>query len=376
MREVGTPGSVGAWYVARAAEKAGHEVVWGDHAGCDAELVSVHHVSDYDALATLPRVAPVRILGGHPTVSHYRYLLPHCDYLCRGEGESWIVEALRALEFGGPWPDGTATLAKPDTAPVFERPLPPLEAYYNPMNNNWYLEIARGCPSKCHYCELGWGWPYRIRATEEVLSVMAALPRGRLHLLAPDEAAHPGYGEMLATAKARGLSVSFGSSRIRSVMRGGDIPHPRSMLIRVGLDGLSERVRDAVGKPCSDRDVVAYFRTMTERGHCNFKVFMIFGYPFETMGDFDSFRRTMGAVLRLPRKVNAHLRMKFTPFIPNPITPLFSGGAVYDDSMRSAVDKWLADNKKPYRNPGWYVESDGIMSRASWEKQVELQART
>jgi len=93
-------GSIGAWYVAERARRAGHTVEMLRHPkrGFDVELVSLHHCDDFPKLAHMPKCAPIRIVGGHPMANNPRPAIPFADAICVGEGESWISEALTRKE--------------------------------------------------------------------------------------------------------------------------------------------------------------------------------------------------------------------------------------------------------------------------------------
>lgn len=383
-------GSMGAHYVESSARAAGFDVqrvsMNDDTSGFDVELVSVHHCTDFMRLRDAKRKAPIRLVGGHPMANNPRPALPFADAFCVGEGESWVVEALTAVRAGATARDlvhvpGTLVPSLWDgvlPAKREERPLPRHPAYLNRASEGhsavWYLEMARGCPFSCEYCELGWSLKYRPQDTDFLLEQVDTIDRSKsnkISLFAPDEASHPGYADVLRRIHKRGLVTSFGSMRLDVIVK-KDLPLKPNMLIRVGLDGLTEATRKRVRKPIKDEHVVNYFRYMCERGHRNFKVFMVVGYPWETVADFDEWERMMAAVLSIDVPKNTHLRVKFTPFIPQPVTPLGDAGTQYDDLMMDRIRGWFSRHAKPARNPGWYVESDGLMSRRTHELQVRL----
>ncbi len=105
-----------------------------------------------------------------------------------------------------------------------------------------------------------------------------------------------------------------------------------------------------------------------------YKMFFIFGYPWERMEDFDHFEQLMRRVFALPLRVNVSLRIKWTPFIPQPCTPLGKERARYDYRMVDKINIWHALNARPRRNPGWYVENDGLMEKRSHDWQCKLTA--
>lgn len=379
-------GSIGAHYVCEAARAAGYAVEIGP-GPCDVELVSVHHCEDFLRLARLPRQGCVRIAGGHVMANNCRPAIPYADAICIGEGETWIVEALRRLS-GDMRPESLrgmpGALVCSDwpcdiPAATWEDGVPRNPPYRNRgavgHAATWYLEMARGCPYSCHYCELGSTVPYRIQDTAWLCDQLRTLPRGaHVSLFAPDEASHPGYADCLRTIAECGLVTMFGSVRADQVAR-RDLPFSRNMLLRVGIDGLTQETRTRVGKPITDDAIAHYFTLMSQRGHANFKAFLVVGYPWERAADVDEWTALWERVRRIPRAANAHVRIKITPLIPQPSTPLADAAARYNMVLHDRMRQWFRKVAKPLRSdrPGWFIKQDGcIMSRRRWETQCRL----
>lgn len=387
-------GSIGAFYVAELARSLGHTVDFiapnTPRYHYDVELVSIHHPNDYPRFQVTPKHGKIRIVGGHVTYNNPRPLIPLTDVLCLGDGEEWIERALLILDnepldalrqlpgtiVSKYWHIG-------DTLPSrnYCEPLPDNPAYLNRPNTlsaTWYIEIARGCPYRCDYCELGNAMPYRYRPTVDILQLLDnldTLQSRKVNFFAPDHASHPGYVEIMEYAKTLGLRESFGSYRLDRILRmakKGVLPFAPNQLIRVGIDGLTESTRNRVHKRITNRQIVDYFRMMVDRGHINFKIFQMFGYPWETLEDFNEWERIMGIVLSIPVRKSISLRVKWTPLIPQPESPLGDATAKYDLAMVKRIRSWHQRVREPKSRPGWHVESDGLMSKRSHAKQIHL----
>jgi len=389
-------GSIGAWYIAEHARRAGYPVeIVRRPRKCDIELISLHHCLDFPRLAALPRYGKIRIVGGHPMQNNPRPVIPFTDIVCIGEGETWIKKALPLLEkFRSPdcladLP-GTILSSKwhvgdPIPASNIEQPLPDNPPYLNREEQTrkkaWYIEIARGCPYRCAFCEIGWSMPFRYYSTEHLKSVLAKADTSitrKINFYAPDEISHPHYHELFAYLKATGYSASFSSMRIDSILKRGLPDIKPNHLVRVGIDGLTEETRRRVNKPITNEMIIEYFRRFVERGHIYFKMFYIFGYPWEEPSDFDEFEELMNDLRTAiqPRK-NLIVRIKWTPFVPQPCTPLAHAKAKYDYKMVDRINVWHALNDRPRdrRKPGWYFSADGIiMGEESHRRQCELTA--
>lgn len=385
-------GSMGCQYVLNAARAAGFRIDYlspdDDASGYDVELVSVHHCTDFPRLKEMPKRGRLRIVGGHPTTNNIRPAIPFADVFCIGEGETWIVHALSRLNDGAsvealadlPGTIIPATWEQGQEVPRgnTEMPLPKHPPYLNRSGEGharvWYIEMARGCPFTCHYCELGWAWKYRPQDTGWLLEQVDACDKkqsNKISLFAPDEASHPGYGDILERIHQRGFVTSFGSMRLDVIVK-KNLPFKNNMLIRVGLDGITEATRYRVGRKISDEAVYDYFKFMSDRGHATFKVFVVFGYPWETEADFDEFEQLWDRIARLHRKVNARVRFKFTPLIPQPSTPLGDTHPSYHVGLAGRIRKWFERVGRPWSRPGWFVVNDGLMGPRSHALQCRL----
>ena len=389
-------GSIGAFYIAEHARRVGYHVDFlrRPAPGYDIELISVHHCTDFPRLAMMRKQARLRVVGGHPMQNNPRPVIPFADVVCIGEGESWIKQALPLLEqrceadvlSDLPGTIISANWKRGDVVPEanYERPLPDNPPYLNRPGTRsaaWYIEIARGCPYRCKFCELGNSSPFRLYPEEHLHNVLEQADvhiTRKINFYAPDEVSHPKYHELFAHLMKTGYSASFSSMRIDSILRRGIPPEMKTNhLIRVGIDGLTEETRFRVGKDITDDMIVEYFKLLTARGHVRFKMFYIFGYPWEKPGDFDGFSNLMDRLRReVTLKKNISVRIKWTPFIPQPCTPLGNTEPIYDFKMVDQIMVWHALNDKPrYRNkPNWFFEADakGPMSFRSHRRQVEL----
>lgn len=386
-------GSIGAEYVRRRAEKAGASIevlpLNSPKTGYDVEMVSVHHCTDISSLAALPKRGKVRLVGGHVTLSNPRPLIPFADAICVGEGESWVYEGVKLLSqdlrpeslealpgtilpsrfsSGDPLPPANHERPLPDNAPYLNRP--------GTLRARWYIEIARGCPFQCAYCEVGHSMPYRFYPLERILELMTMIDgkTTKINFFAPDEASHPNYPQLMEAIRDRGYRQGYGSYRAdRILKRGLELDIGREQLIRVGVDGLTEETRKRVGKPITNEMLLELFRRFSRQDHIQFKMFMMFGYPWEEFVDFDEWEDLMGKILAIPGRGYRWLRIKWTPLIPQPPTPLGKEKAPYRFDIAERIKRWhetkaVAASKLRH----WRIDNDGLMSAKSHAEQVRL----
>jgi len=210
--------------------------------------------------------------------------------------------------------------------------------------------------------------PYRYYSYDHILAKldMTNVSRARrISWFAPDESSHPSYNDLMQLIVDRGYRQDFGSYRIDQVLR-NEIKVKIGQLIRVGVDGLTEETRYRVKKKISNDMIVRYFRTLLLQGHHAFKIFMMFAYPWEKLSDFDEFEAVMNLILPMISKNKAHLRVKWTPLIPQPCTPLGKEKTNYNPLMEIRIKEWHREVR------GFGVECDGIMGAEAHAKQIEL----
>jgi radical SAM superfamily enzyme YgiQ (UPF0313 family) len=391
MRElcdINDSGSPGAYFIAHHVRMAGHSIDYPaiHNKKYDIELLSIHHSSDFLRLIDLPKIAPIRLIGGHPMQNNPLPVIPYCDAVFVGEGETAIKEALAKIEnnrlsalaglsgwiVSKEWEQGNKI-----PYPVIEKELPDTNPVYlnhaKTKSAAWYIEIARGCPYKCLYCELGNSTKYRFHTMDYIKhsidSIDLKIAR-KINVFAPDEASYPWYQEVISLIEGKGLSTSFSSMRIDTVQK-NNITLKKNHLIRIGIDGLTEKTRIKVGKNIKNIDVIKYFMSRISNGYVQFKIFMIFGYEWEALSDFEEFSDMMEAVRRLPYKKNISIRIKWTPFVPQPCTPLGNSIPKYDYEMVSKIKAWHEFVKTP-NGLGAYITNDGLMGEREHRRQIIL----
>lgn len=381
-------GSIGAFYVKHHAEKVGYTIDYlnSTKKDYDIEMISLHHCLDFLNLAKLPKRAKLRLIGGHPMQNNPRPIISYADAVFIGEGENLIGISLKQIEengidglknipgwiisknwkYGDKIPETVICDPLPDNPPYLNRP--------ETLSRAWYVEIARGCPFNCYYCELGYSTKFRIYNSEKIKKILNTCDltkTKKINFYAPDEASYPGYTELYKFLENKGFLSAFSSMRLESVMKNNP-PIRNNQLIRIGIDGLSEETRFKVNKKITNKMIIEYFQMLINQGHCNFKMFFIFGYPWEKLIDFKEFEYLMNMIKNIDLIKNISLRIKWTPFIPQPCTPLKDEKAKYDYNMVDKIMVWHALNKRPKQEPGIFIENDGLMTAKSHILQCDL----
>lgn len=189
------------------------------------------------------------------------------------------------------------------------------------------VEIARGCKYKCAFCSLGWRTPVRENTAADV--VVAIRESGkRVHLQAGDAESHSGIDEIRTALRAHGGSDQGWTGRLDSLFENPDQTIPGQKRYAFGVEGVSFRLRRAVGKGylTDDRlvdDTVRFLNAIEGDGVGRAAWHVIAGLPTERLDDarqLDSVVRRIDERRRW--KKHRNLSIHWQPFQPLPGTPM------------------------------------------------------
>jgi radical SAM superfamily enzyme YgiQ (UPF0313 family) len=318
----------GSKYVVAALEAAGHTVdvrTWdriGPPDGHDLVMVALMFCRQLPSLPELfrrlamePEAArrhgPPVIVGGHG-VHNPVPLARLFDRVVLGDGERIAVDLAADLTAWDHtphvWPNATGRAVK-RSEPCSTM----IARQYGKLTS--YIEITRGCRSKCGFCELGWTHTYREADREQVLSAIDSCERGRhVHLLGPDAASWPHYSEAIGRIRERGLVCTYNSMRVDT----SEHQTATADTCRHGIEGVSERLRKRLLKPYSTERIRERLLSLNAAGVHGIKLFLLWGLPWTQRCDYDELW-TMLNRLHLPG--GGKITLKLTGIIPQPGTP-------------------------------------------------------
>jgi len=188
------------------------------------------------------------------------------------------------------------------------------------------IEIARGCRYSCAFCGLGWRAPYRELDTDVLLDALRADGGKHVHLQAGDAESHSGISSLRACIAELGGRDQGWTGRLDSVDL--DVGVPATKRFAFGVEGVSHRLRRAVGKGALTDDfltdsTVAVLDAVQGEGQGRTAWHIIAGLPTQRLAE----ARDLAAVVRrigMARLtgVRRNLAIHIQPFQPLPGTPL------------------------------------------------------
>ena len=306
-------------------------------------LVTCVSTEAADFLRKLKKKYPEKTIivgGAASTLPHSLGL--YCDCVCVGDGQAFLkvlFEEGKEAAFALPnaWINGEARRVTIDHN--FPWDMPPIQA----EDKAYRVWCGRGCKNKCKFCQTGWGYEYSENPNPKQLLTQThqLLAEGKkVVYLSNDAAQHSFYHELPATVHG---SFSVGHLKKHGL--------PPARVVRLGVEGVSERLRRSVAKPISYQDLLDCTIWLNNNKK-SVRWFMIAGLPGETKEDWDELKQIIQEwKMRTTRGI---ITISFTAFCPEPATP-YATVAIDDDY-------W-----------GWYDEfNEWFYNGIGWSNRITL----
>jgi len=231
-------------------------------------------------------------------------------------------------------------------------PLDWLLPYIQIIHDRITLEIMRGCPNRCRFCQARQQYfPLRQRSSENILN------------LAQETYRHSGYEEVSLC----GLSVSDYTQMDKLLPRLVDLFKPKavgislpslkakalvgnlfSLIATIKKTGLTfapeagtQRLRNLLAKDFDEREFFAALEQAYASGYQHVKLYFMVGLPSETEADLEAIVDFSLAASELRRKVArsaAEVNISINALIPKPHTPFQWFGMEDPESIREKQD--------------------------------------
>jgi len=217
--------------------------------------------------------------------------------------------------------------------PPISAPLVPLS---EAVHERVVIEIMRGCPNACRFCQAGaTRLPVRWRSIDQIVAAagkaLDATGFREISLLSLSTSDYPHLEELIGRLTAefgsRHVSISLPSLRVDSQLR--QLPRLTSTVRKGGLtiaaEAGSERLRRAIRKRISEEDMLAGVRAAYEAGWRRVKVYFMAGLPGETEADIDAIYDLCRRLSETRKAVDGHpgaISASVSWFVPKPHTPM------------------------------------------------------
>jgi len=209
-------------------------------------------------------------------------------------------------------------------------PLEPLVPLVDISQNRLNLEIQRGCPHHCHFCQSQAVYgPCRVRSKKRLLEIAEVSLRStgydEISLTSLSSTDYSGIeeliGEFLVRYGKNRTSVSLPSLRPDrfSLDLAIQIQQVRKTGLTFAPEAGSERLRKLIGKEISHEDFISAISQAYHAGWKLIKLYFMIGLPTEEQDDIE-------AIIELvkepkDRHKNLNFNITIAPFVPKPHTP-------------------------------------------------------
>jgi radical SAM family uncharacterized protein len=214
-------------------------------------------------------------------------------------------------------------------------PLRPIVPFVKAVHERVSVEIMRGCPGRCRFCQASFcRRPIRYRSVEKIIDIAKACYHSTgfdtISLLSLSSADYPDLEELVAGLGAyfrdRHVGLSLPSLRVdrqlkllpkllTSVRKGG---------LTIAVEAANEKLRQIINKPLKDEDLFAAVEAAYRAGWQKLKLYFMVGLPGETPEDVKRIAELSFQLARLRKGVDGktgQINISVSWFVPKPHTP-------------------------------------------------------
>jgi len=243
-----------------------------------------------------------------------------------------------------------------ENAPV---PTAPIVPYVEAVHERVSVEIMRGCPGRCRFCQASYcRRPIRIRSAEKVFELAkasyATTGFDTVSLLSLSTADYPHLEDLTVQLHEyfadKHVGLSIPSLRVDQQLK--LVPKlftsVRKSGLTIAVEAAGERLRQIIHKPLKDSDLFATVEEAYKSGWQKLKLYFMVGLPGETLDDVAAIVDLSDRLAKLRRIVDGktgQINITVSWFVPKPHTPLQwlpqSPKSYFEQARRLILDEKL-----------------------------------
>lgn len=248
---------------------------------------------------------PEIIIGGFNTFNPVPFA-DYCDYVFVGDGDGFGTL-------------GDAEISKhkytlESKSVLFRRA--PITPFIHETNNIARIELSRSCKFKCKFCAVSKLKTYSELTPAEVDKLLKQTRMKRVSLFAPEPSLHSSNDEIDRLCRYHGKTRIESDIRLDSIGEKGNAVH------RVGLEGISYKLRKSVGKGYKHDWVVNKIDECIKNGHRGIFFYIILDLPGEDEGDWQEFKTLLEDIGKLENAKDFVIKPSPSVFMPSPHTAM------------------------------------------------------
>jgi radical SAM family uncharacterized protein len=219
-----------------------------------------------------------------------------------------------------------------EDAPV---PLKPIVPFTQAVHERVSVEIMRGCPGRCSFCQASFcRRPVRRRSVEKIVEIAKACYHSTgfdtVSLLSLSTADYPELEELITKLneyfKDKHVGLSVPSLRVDKQLKllPQLVTSVRKAGLTIAVEAASERLREIINKPLKNEDLFAAAEAAYNAGWHRLKLYFIIGLPGETEEDIKQIVELSLQLAKLRQKVDGRtgeINVTVSWLVPKPHTP-------------------------------------------------------
>jgi radical SAM family uncharacterized protein len=223
----------------------------------------------------------------------------------------------------------TISILKPEDFPI-----KPIVPYIQTVHDRITLEVMRGCPNQCHFCQAKSIYhPVRVRDRKEVLALARESYKNTgfddISLLSLSSSNYPGIDKLIKELTEiflpSGVGISLPSLRIEEKVK--NLPALISVIKKSSLtfapEAGTEKMLKIINKKIDRNMLFKVLRYAYANGWRRIKLYFMIGLPSEEDKDIEAIIGFADAVAMLKKEVSRHpaeVIVSISSFIPKPHT--------------------------------------------------------
>ncbi len=219
-----------------------------------------------------------------------------------------------------------------ENAPVALCPIVP---FVQAVHERVSVEIMRGCPGRCRFCQASFcRRPVRYRSVEKIIDIAKSCYQSTgfdtVSLLSLSSADYPNLEELVAGLRAyfqdKHVGLSLPSLRVDRQLK--QLPKLMTSVRKGGLtiavEAASEKIRQVINKPLKDDDLFAAVEAAYRAGWQRLKLYFMVGLPGETAEDIKRIVQLSFKLAKLRKEIDGktgQINITISCFVPKAHTP-------------------------------------------------------